>query len=308
MTAVVELTRATRKFGVHVAVLDVNVRLGAGVHGLLGPNGAGKTTFLRLAAGLLSPTSGTVTWLDNKTRHDRLLDNAIAVCIDGESLPSDATPMGLLTLLLQCSGVAPQEAVDLAESSLLAFGLGDQLEQLIGTLSRGQRQRVKLAQAFALPSRLLLLDEPLNALDPVWRLRVTDKIREAAALGACVVMSSHVLAEVEAVAETMLLLFKGRVVASGTREQIHELVHHRGVGLQITSDVPRKLAAALMQSDAVGSTRIEGDILHVETADMPGLCMALPAAVVETQAQVSAVRADGDDLVGMFTALAEQVR
>ena len=308
MSTVVEMTAVTRAYGRFVAALDLHVRLGAGVYGLLGPNGAGKTTFLRLAAGILRPTSGEIRWLEGQPRRHRSLDNAIAVCLDGEQLPANQTPTQLLELLLRCAGVSAADAEGRAEAALREMGLDEQLHRTVGTLSRGQRQRVKLAQAFALPAKLLLLDEPLNALDPVWRLKVTERIEQAARDGACVVVSSHVLQEVEAVAERMILLFKGRIVAAGTRAQIHELVHRRGMGLAITCDQPRALAAALVKREAVGATNIDGEVLRVSSDDMPALCQALPGAVLESGAVVHRVDADGDDLVGMFKALSEQVR
>lgn len=305
---VMRMTRVTRRFGPHVALLDVTAELSAGIYGLLGPNGAGKSTFLRLAAGLIKPTTGTVRWLGDHPRRHRALDNAIALCGDGEQLPSDETPLQLITLLLRCAGVSAGAASDHAGRELATFGLTEQQERPIRTLSRGQRQRVKLTQAFALPARLLLLDEPLNALDPVWRLRVSERMQQAAADGACVVMSSHILAEVEAVADRLLLLFRGRVVAAGTRVQIRDMIHHRGASLAIACDQPRQLGAELMKCGSARSMRVDADWLVIDTDDMPGLARALPGAVVAVAARISEVRTEGDDLVSLFADLAGEVR
>jgi len=308
MTAIVQLDRTTRRFGPHVAVLDADLTLGPGVYGLLGPNGAGKTTLMRMMAGLIRPTTGTITWLGGHKRRARELDNAIAICPDGEQLPPRETPLELLTLLLRLSGVSARDAGERAEAALIDLGLKEELDRPIAQLSRGQRQRVKLAQAFAIPAKLLLLDEPLNALDPVWRLKVSERIKATAGSGTCVIVSSHVLAEVEAVAERLILIFKGRIVAAGTHLEIRELLDERGAGLSITATEPRKLAAALMAHGAVTSTRVEDDILYVDADDMQTLCKALPPAVVASKTQVWEVRAQGDDLVSLFHALADEVR
>ncbi len=308
MSAILRMDRVTRRYGPHVALLDMDLQLEAGLYGLLGPNGAGKTTLMRLAAGLIKPSSGSVTWLGGHKRRSKATDNAIALCSDAEQLPSEYTPTELLTLLLRCAGLGVEDAEARGREELLSLGLQEQLDRPIRTLSRGQRQRVKLAQAFALPARLLLLDEPLNALDPVWRIRVSERMREAAAQGACVVMSSHVLAEVESVAERLVLLFRGRLLAAGTRAQIRELIDHRGAALTVACDDPRKLAATMLGQPTAKAVRIEGEWLLVDTEDMPGLCRALPGVVLESGVLVSEVRTEGDDLVSLFSALSKEAR
>ena len=308
MTAVLTMSRVTRRFGGRVALLDVSLRLEPGIIGVVGPNGAGKTTLLRLAAGLLIPNSGQIRWLDDRPRRHATLDNAVALATDGDALPARETATELLTMLMMCSGMTANDAFEHAEKTLLRFGLQEHMERPLAELSRGQRQRVKLAQAFALPSRLLLLDEPLNALDPVWRVRVGEMMREAVAMGTCVVMSSHILEEVESLASNLVLLFRGRVVAVGTQSQIRDRVENRGTALRIACDKPQKLAAALLERALVVTLRIEERELLIESSDLAALSVALPAAVLSSGVEVERVGTDGDDLTSLFQTLSEGVR
>lgn len=305
---VLALRRVTRQFGARVALLDVTLELQPGLVGLLGPNGAGKTTLLNLAAGLALPSSGTVTWAGGMPRHSRALDNRVAFASDGDPLPHHTTPQRIVAELLRCAGLGTAAANGRARDTLVRLGLAAQLDSPLGGLSRGQRQRVKLAQAFALPAALILLDEPLNALDPVWRLEVAALMQEAVRGGACVVLSSHILEEVEALATWLVLLFRGRLVATGTRREIQDLLRNRATALRVTCSDPRALGRELLARAPVTVLRVEADALTLHAEDVGQLYRALPAAVVATQVRVASVTTDGDDLISLFRALSAEVR
>ena len=305
---IVRLERCTRRFGARVALLDATLTLEPGLVGLLGPNGAGKTTFLRLAAGLIQPTSGRLSWLGGHQRWDPALANQIAMSSDGDQLPVQDTASEFVSMLLRCAGLGADDADARAAQVLTRLGLDEKRDAAISTLSRGQRQRVKLAQAFALPSALVLLDEPLNGLDPVWRIEVADLMREAAARGACVVVSSHILEEVEAIAERLVLLYRGRVVAAGTQGDIRALLRTRGTAVRIRTDDPRGLARALLADTSMSALLFEPGALLVRADSLAAVHVALPRAVVATGVRVHEVETEGDDLVSLFAALGEEMR
>jgi len=307
-TSVLSFRRANKQFGARVGLLDVTVDLQPGIVGLLGPNGAGKTTFLHLAAGLTVPSSGEVSWLGGQLRRSPGLDNQIAFVSDGDHLPRRQSPLEFVGELLRCAGCSPDDAEQRATRTLVRLGLEAQLHAPLSTLSRGQRQRAKLAQAFALPAALLLLDEPLNALDPVWRREVASLLRERAEAGTCVVISSHILEEVEALSDWLVLLFRGRLVAAGTQRQIQDLLRNRASTLRIRCDDARRLAIDLLGRAPVTQLRIDGDELAVNAGDLDGLYRALPAAVLASGVTVAEVATDGDDLVSLFQALSAEVR
>ncbi len=305
---VLRLQRVTRRYGARVALLDASVELRPGLVGLLGPNGAGKTTFLHLAAGLTEPSSGHISWLDDRPRRHAKLDNRIAFVPDGDDLPRRDTALDFVAMLLQSAGLSRAQALARGASTLERLGLQAKLHEPLQGLSRGQRQRVKLAQAFALPADLILLDEPLNALDPIWRLEVAALMREAVQSGACVVLSSHILEEVEALADWLVLLFRGRVVAAGTRKQIQELLSHRATAVRIQCDDPRRLGQALLGVAPVTLLRVEGQELSVQAENLAVLQRSLAQAVLSSGVRVQSVRTAGDDLVGLFQALSQEVR
>ncbi len=308
MNDVLQLERCTRRFGARVALLDVTLRLQPGLVGLLGPNGAGKTTFLRLAAGLIRPTSGSVRWKGGLERRHPDLANRIAMSSDGDQLPVEDTPAQFLAMLLRCAGLGLDDAEGRADVVLRRLGLAEKVDAPIATLSRGQRQRVKLAQALALPADLVLLDEPLNALDPVWRLEIAGLMREAADRGACVVMSSHILEEVEAVSERLVLLYRGRVVAAGSQAEIRALLQTRGTAVRLHTSDPNGLARALLERAGVRVLRFEPGALIAQADGLGGIYAALPPAILASGARVTEIETEGDDLVSLFAALGEEMR
>lgn len=305
---VLQFTRVSRQFGARTALLDVTLELRPGVVGLLGPNGAGKTTLLNLAAGLTQPTSGQVRWLGDLQRRDPRLDNRIALCPDGDQLPRRDTALQWVVGLLRLSGCTALVAEQRARQALDRVGLQAQQDQLLSKLSRGQRQRVKLAQAFCLPAALVLLDEPLNALDPVWRREVAALLQEAADAGACVVVSSHILEEVEQLASWLVLLFKSRLVAAGSQQDIRDMLHNQATILKITCTDGRALARTLLALAPITLIRVEDSVLTVQASDADALCRALPQAVVASGQVPADVTTQGDDLVSLFQALAAEVR
>jgi ABC-2 type transport system ATP-binding protein len=305
MTSMLRFDRVSLQFGVRAALLDVSCDLEPGLVGLLGPNGAGKTTFLSLAAGLRSPTTGQITWRGVPAGHPDM-DNEIAVVADGDQLPRRDSPLQFVTTLLRAAGVTTHDAETRARHTLERLGLAAKLHEPLRQLSRGQRQRVKLAQAFALPASLILLDEPLNALDPVWRLEIAALMREAVQGGACVLLSSHILEEVEPLADWLVLLFRGRLVATGTRSDIQSLLSRQATAVRVHTDQPRPLARELLGLAEVSAVSIEGEELRVQAPDLTRLHVALPQAVVASGAVVRSVTSEGNDLVTLFQALSEQ--
>lgn len=306
--AVLSMRRASRQFGARMALVSVDLDLRPGVVGLLGPNGAGKTTLLNLAAGLLAPSSGSVRWLGGIVRHDPRLDHRIALCTDGDQLPRRPSPQQWLTGMLQLSGATRADAQRRVHQLLDRLGLQAKADTPMAELSRGQRQRVKLAQAFALPASLVLLDEPLNALDPVWRREVAALMHEAAEAGACVVVSSHILEEVEQLAAWLVLLFKGRLVAAGRQADIRGLLHNQATIVEVACSDPRALGRELLQRAPVRWLRLDEGRLFVQASDAEALGRALAPAVVASGLEVAEVVTRGDDLASLFQALSAEVR
>lgn len=263
----VEVRAVSKWFGQKVAVSDLTCAFGAGVTGLLGPNGAGKTTLLRMLVGLLSPSDGTISVLGKDPRHDPGVYRSLAMVPEEDAVYGFQTAREFVGYAAVLSGVGG-DAVDRA---LAAVELGDAADRPISGFSKGMRQRAKVAAALVLDAPILVLDEPLNGTDPVQRAHLIAIFRRLGAEGRTVVVSSHVLAEVERVADRVLAIVDGKLAAAGDVAAIRRAMTDIPYRVRLEADDARRLAAALVGSDAVGAVGVQGRVLTVETGDLAGL-------------------------------------
>ncbi len=250
-TPAIVVEKFSKWYGRIIAVNEVTIDIKPGVTGLLGPNGAGKTSLLRCIAGQLQPNLGRVLVNgESPWRNPRIARN-IGLCTDLGWLIDEFTPVEFLSFDLKVRGVPESELVKRATHALSQFDLDHVLERRIATLSRGTRQRVKLAQAFAFEPDVLILDEPLTGIDPVARATTVERIKEAGDAGRCVLVSSHVLHEIEAMTEQVILLHKGRLLAHGNVMEIRDLIEKHPHRIAIECDRPRDLARLLMDIPSI---------------------------------------------------------
>jgi ABC-2 type transport system ATP-binding protein len=222
MPAVVVANGVTKRWGATVALAEATFEIGPGITGLLGANGAGKTTLLSLVLGMHRPDGGTLRVLGRDPRSAGAEIRArIGYAPEHDALPPDARAHDLVRHLAEIHGLPRREAQSRASDALWEVGLGEERFRAVGTMSTGQRQRVKLAQAIAHDPRLVLLDEPTSGLDPGQRDQMLELIRRVGHdLGLVVVLSSHVLEEVDRVSDAVVILDQGRVVRSGALEEL----------------------------------------------------------------------------------------
>ena len=266
MTAdVVELRDVSRWYGNVVAVNGVTFSLGAGVTGLLGPNGAGKSTLLHMIAGLLHPSAGTVTVDGRATYGDPEVFRRVGFVPEREAVFGFLTGRAFVRLNADLQGVAaPADAVDRA---LATVELTSAADRALATYSKGMRQRAKVAAALVHDPGVLVLDEPFNGMDPRQRLHMMDLFRSLAADGATVLVSSHILEEVERVAERVLVVVAGRLAASGEFREIRRLMTDRPHAFELRTSDDRALAAAIVARPTVAGVALEKDRLVVRAAD-----------------------------------------
>jgi len=297
----IELQGFAKWYGRVIAVNDVSISIGPGVTGLLGPNGAGKTSFLRCVAGLLRPSLGTIQVLQQTPWRNPLVAHRLGVCADGGYLMDELTPREFLSFDLSVRGLPPDQLDDRAVAALKLFDLGHALDRRIATLSRGTRQRVKLAQAFAFDPEVLLLDEPLSGIDPLARAITVQRIKERGAAGRCVVVSSHVLHEVEAMTEQVLLLHKGRLVAHGNAMEIRDLIDQHPVRIAVNCDRPRELAQLLVDLPSIrGVTFPEDRVVEFHT-QAPDECYgAIPARALASDIKIRSLTSPDASLEMLF--------
>ena len=252
---VIRVAGVSKWFGNVVAVSDISFDIRPGITGLLGPNGAGKTTLLRMMCGLASPSEGTITVFGNPARSDPSMYGRIGVMREHEAVYEFLTGRQFVEFSAKLRGVS--DVAGAAAWAIDAVNLAVAAERKIGGYSRGMRQRIRLAASIVHNPELLLLDEPLNGADPRQRAEFQGLLTRMAELGRTILVSSHILEEIENLAGSVLLIVNGKLAASGDYRAIRASLNERPYHVRIISDDPRKLAAGLVKLDAVDSVSLD---------------------------------------------------
>ncbi|WP_240506607.1 ABC transporter ATP-binding protein [Thermoactinospora rubra] len=260
-----ELTQVSRWYGNVVAVNDVTMTIGPGVTGLLGPNGAGKSTLLHIMAGFLAPSNGTVTLEGRKVWKNHHIYRDIGLVPEREGLYGFLTGWQLVLTAARLHGLPDPGAA--TRRALATVDMEHAKDRRVETYSKGMKQRVKVAAALVHDPAVLLLDEPFNGMDPRQRLHLMDLIRRMGASGRTILFSSHILEEVERVAQHIEVLVAGRHAASGDFREIRRLMTDRPHLFRIRSSDDRRLAAALVVDGSTGGVTLGEDGLEVQATD-----------------------------------------
>jgi ABC-2 type transport system ATP-binding protein len=264
-TPIVTADHVSKWYGQVIGLNDVSVSVPAGVTGLLGPNGAGKSTFMKLITGQLRPSKGDVKVLGEPIWRNPHLYFQIGFCPEQDSFYDRMTGLEWVRALVRLNGLGEKEADDAARRALEAVDLTEAADKKIGAYSKGMRQRVKMAQALVHDPQLLILDEPLSGMDPLGRRKTIRLIREWGRSGKSIVVSSHILHEIESMTSNILLINNGRILAEGDVHQIRELIDEHPHTVYIRAEEPRRLARQLLERDDVLSLRFETGAVVVET-------------------------------------------
>lgn len=263
--AVISVTTLSKWYGQVIGLNDVTAAVSPGITGLLGPNGAGKSTFLKLVTGQLRPSKGQVHVLGQPIWRNPAIYRRIGYCPDHDTFYERMTGLEWITALLRLTGFTDDEAVKTARRALDTVSLLDVADMKIGAYSKGMRQRVKLAQAVAHDPDLLVLDEPFTGMDPVGRRRTMALVKSLVRAGKSIIISSHILYEIELMTSTILLMHNGRILAEGNVHQIRDLLNEHPHRVQITASDPRQLARQLLDSPYVIGLSLQEDGLTVQT-------------------------------------------
>ena len=301
--ASVEAAGLSRWFGQKVAVSEVSCSFGPGVTGLLGPNGAGKTTLLRLAAGLLAPSAGKVTVLGEPPRRRHRVHRRVGFVPEDEAVYDQMTARQFVewSAALYKAADPPAAARRALETVQL---LEDQHRPLAG-YSKGMRQRAKVAAALVHDPEVLLLDEPLNGADPIQRARLIELFTRLGAEGRTVVVSSHVLAEVERMAGRVVAMVDGRAAAAGSVASLRDAMSDTPRLIRIETDRPRALAVRLLAGEWVESVKVDESGVELRTGDARALGACIAPAAREAGALVFEVSPEDDSLDSVFRYLVD---
>jgi len=285
-----------------VALSDLSCSFGPGVTGLLGPNGAGKTTLMRALTGLLGVNQGTVRILGRDPRLDRRVHRSIALVPEDEAVPPGLTASQFVGYVAALHRVADRGA---PAAALATVGLSDAADRRVDGFSKGMRQRAKVAAALVSGPSVLVLDGPLNGSDPVQRVNLIALFRRLGAEGRTVIVSSHVLGEVERMADRVIVVVHGRLAAAGGHRAIRDAMDDRPRHVLVRSGDDRRLAAGLVGLDAVAGVRFDPVTagLIVETLRARELAVALPRLARRDHISLREVRSLDDSLESLFREL-----
>ncbi len=262
---IVSAEHLSKWYGQVIGLNDVTLTVPSGITGLLGPNGAGKSTFMKLITGQLKPSKGGITVLGEPIWRNPKLYFRIGFCPEQDAFYDRMTGLEWITALSRLNGVTDAEADAMARRALDMVDLADAAGKKIGAYSKGMRQRVKMAQALAHDPDLLILDEPLGGMDPIARRKTIRLIKDWGRAGKSVIVSSHILHEIESMTSNILLINQGRILAEGNVHQIRDLIDEHPHTVYIKAEQPRALARQFLAYDDVLSLKFEDDAVVVQT-------------------------------------------
>lgn len=299
-----QIENCSRWFGNVVAVNDITMSIGPGITGLLGPNGAGKSTLIHLLAGFLPPSAGTVTLDDRPVWKNHEVYRTIGIVPEREATYDFLTGWQFALASAELHGL--DDAGAAASRALATVAMEDAAHRRIGEYSKGMKQRVKMASALVHQPSVLLLDEPFNGMDPRQRLHLMDLLQRMSVEGRTVLFSSHILEEVEQVANQIEVLIAGRHAASGDYREIRRLMTDRPHRYTVTSSDNRALAAALIADTSTAGVTLDDGVLQIDAGEFLRFAELLPRVARDAGVRLFEVSPADESLESVFSYLVEK--
>ena len=289
-------------YGEVLGVNRVNLQIAPGITSLVGPNGSGKTTLMNLMTGLLKPTRGRISVLGTSPDHPEAIFRKLGYCSQFDSFPRGATAREFIEFYLRVHGYTKQETEELAHLALERVSMLEAADRKISAYSKGMRQRVRLAQSIAHKPSVLVLDEPLNRLDPMARAEIIRLFVQFAQAGMYLIISSHILHEVDMMSDSVVLLHNGYIVAEGEVQGVRSEIDEHPIQILIRCDRPQTLAARLFEHEHTVEARIHDDRhgLFVKTRRPDDFYLLLNKVITENDLQVESIAPADDDLNAVY--------
>jgi ABC-2 type transport system ATP-binding protein len=298
---IVAAEQVSKWYGQVIGLNDVTVSVPPGITGLLGPNGAGKSTFMKLITGQLRPSKGTVKVLGEPIWRNPHLYFQIGFCPEQDAFYDRMTGLEWVTALVRLNGLGEKEATEAATRALTTVDLMEAAGKKIGAYSKGMRQRVKLAQAIVHDPDLLILDEPLSGMDPLGRRKSIRLIRDWARSGKSIIVSSHILHEIESMTSNILLINNGRILAEGDVHHIRDLIDEHPHTVYVRAENPRQLAREFLDQVDVRSMKFDDGAVTVETGKPDAFYARLTELAASGQyGAIDEVTSPDDNLQAVF--------
>jgi len=298
--SIVVADNCSKWYGHVLGVSDVSWKLTGGIVGLLGPNGAGKSTLIKMMGGLLQPSRGSLTVYGQSPFYDIEVRRRIGYAPEHEATWDELSALELVTAMGRLSGVPAGKADQAARDALEQVGMTSAMYRRVRGFSKGMRQRTKLATAIVHDPDFLLLDEPLTGVDPVARVDIVERIKQLGAAGKTIVISSHVLYEIEALTSDIVVIYRGQVLAEGNVYEIRKLIDRHPHRIRVECDQPRAIAAALAPEDHIVRISFERSVVVIETRDPDRCYDQLASAVIAGNIAVGALSSPDNNLGAVF--------
>lgn len=301
----IELRNTSRWYGEVIGLNDVSCDIGPGITALLGMNGAGKSTLMKLVTGQIRPTTGTLNVFGMSPFGNPDVFRMLGYCPEIDNFYEHMSGREFVRHMARLVGLSSSDALRRTEETLERVGMKDRAARKIAGYSKGMRQRIKLAQAMLHDPQIILLDEPLNGLDPVGRREFMDVLQELSDGGKTIVISSHILFEVEQMTSAILVLHRGRLLASGDVKVVRDLIDKYPHRIRLETSDPRALGAAVAALPYVVSMRFDRDSVEVQTREPDRFYAELPHLVLERGVPMTAFSSPDNNLEAVFGYLVE---
>ncbi|HNR32259.1 MAG TPA: ABC transporter ATP-binding protein [Candidatus Hydrogenedentes bacterium] len=300
MSAVIRAKEVSKWFGEVVAVNNLSVEIEAGVTGLLGPNGAGKSTFIKLALGLYRPSRGVIEVFGEAPCNNRRVLRRIGYCPETDKFYENMSGFEFVYWMNRFWGMGVRDARRVAAAAIDQVRMTDRMHDPISEYSKGMRQRVKIAQALATDPEFLLLDEPMSGLDPEGREEMFQLIRRLGDAGRSVVVSSHVLHEVERATDNVVLLYHGTLIAQGNVREIRDLIDDHPHTITVECRDPRRMSAHFVTDAATIGIEFENGRATLRTRDPNGCYEKLNGLMDDETLGIRSITCADDNLQSVF--------
>jgi ABC-2 type transport system ATP-binding protein len=300
--SLVTFNNVSRFYGEVLGINNVSLTIPPGITSLVGPNGSGKTTLMNLMTGLIRPTEGEIRVLGIAPNHPEKLCRVVGYCAQYDAFPKGLTGYQFIYSYLRVFGMSHAECDQRTVAALQLVGLSDAANRIVAAYSKGMRQRIKLAQAIAHDPQVMVLDEPLNGLDPLARSEAIALFRQWGEKGRHVIVSSHILHEVDQISDQVILLSQGYVVAEGQIRDVRSEVKDQPMQILVRCDRPGMLAARLFQQDHVVEAKIhaDGKGLLLRTKDADSFYLLLNRVILDSGLEVESVAPADDDVNSVY--------
>lgn len=299
---IVKTNSISKWYGNVLGVSEISVKIEKGIHGLLGPNGAGKSTFLKLISGQLKTNIGNIKIFGEEIKNNYMLFNRIGLCPENDSFYKDITGWEFILFNARLLGFKKNTAKEKAKKAIERVGLTKSKDKLISEYSLGMRQRIKLASSIIHEPDLLILDEPLRGIDPLWRVKVIELIRDFERDGKTVIVSSHILSEVEDMTDSIILIHQGKIFAQGKIEQIRDLLDSHPHQVSIRADNIRLIGEKLIKDKHILNINFNDGMnrVTIETNNRDRFFDNLSRIIVDNKLNIEEISAPDDNLQAVF--------